>query len=80
MNGKINIALDAADVWQILDGLEVREAAWRKTQSYLEKGDTGDEFFLIEECSNSDEAGNIADTYQRIISELRNQLNAQRPP
>lgn len=61
------------DVGQIIDGLAVRRDNWRYTQRYLEEGHMEDGR-IIEECSSVEEASNIADCYDRIISEIQSQL------
>lgn len=56
--------LDALDIGQVLDGLESRAEAWEKTAAYLRTEDNADdEFFLIEECSDPEEAGQIAEQF-----------------
>jgi hypothetical protein len=52
-----------------------------QTAAYLENEEfPDDDFFLIEECSNPDEARNIADDYKTIIDKIRKQLTAQQAP
>jgi hypothetical protein len=80
MEKQIRLSLGANQVGQILDGLEIRAEAWRKTAAFLETDDPGDDFFLIEECSSSHEARAIANDYATIISKLRKQYDSQRPP
>jgi hypothetical protein len=52
----------------------------RKTAAYLRTSDSGDDAFLIEECSNSAEADAIANDYETIIAKIRTQLENQPPP
>lgn len=74
----IKLELEEADVGQILDGLEVRRDAWRRTADYLESGDeSGDDMFLIEECSDADEARWLAERYDAIIGKIHEQMKAQ---
>ena len=61
----------------MLDGLEIREEAWRKTAQFLESGTVDDELFIAEECNGPEEASNIADDYRAIIDKIRKQLAAQ---
>ena len=78
---KIHLVLGDSEISQLLDGLEIREESWRKTAAYLETEKfPDDDFFLIEECSNPDEARNIADDYKTIIEKIRKQLTAQQAP
>src|SRR3954468_13368179 len=81
MRKQIHLVLGDSEIFQLLDGLEIREESWRKTAAYLETEEfPGDEFFLIEECSNPDEARRIADDYKTIIDKIRKQLRAQEAP
>ena len=72
------LELDAQDFGQVLDGLEQRAVAWERTADYLrtETMPPG-EFFLIEECSDPEEAASIAAHYRRILQTLRTQMEAQ---
>ncbi|MEY4570654.1 MAG: hypothetical protein RLZZ398_2093 [Verrucomicrobiota bacterium] len=72
------IELDEHDLGQLLDGLEIRADSWRRTAEYLRAGDMPDgEFFIIEECSDEDEAEAIAADYGRIIGILMEQRDSQ---
>ncbi len=72
------IELDEHDLGQILDGLEIRADSWRRTAEYLRAGDMPDgELFMIEECSDEDEAEGMAATYGRIIGMLVAQRDSQ---
>ena len=72
------IELDEHDLGQLLDGLEIRADSWRRTAEYLRAGDMPDgEFFMIEECSDEDEAEAIAADYGRIIGMLMEQRDSQ---
>lgn len=74
----IKLELDEDDVGQVFDGLEVRRDAWRRTAESLESGDeSGDGMFLIEECSDADEARWLAERYDAIIRKIRGQMKAQ---
>lgn len=75
--GKIfHIELDALDLGQIIDGLEVRATAWEKTAAYHGSGvsPTG---FIVEECNDADEANRIAAHYRSIIAKIQTQREAQ---
>ena len=72
------IELDDIDLGQILDGLETRADSWEKTADYLRTEETpGGDFFLIEECSDPEEADGIAEHYRSIIAKIQEQMEAQ---
>ena len=78
MARKYRIELDEHDLGQLLDGLEIRADSWRRTAEYLRAGDMPDgEHFMIEECSDEDEAEAIAADYGRIIGILMEQRDSQ---
>ena len=62
---------------QLIDGLEARADAWRLTAVYLETGEAPDGF-VTEECSDAEEARQIAERYQRIIRTVVEQWEGQR--
>ena len=80
MQKQIHLVLGETEIGQLLDGLEIREQAWRNTAIYLETGESPEEFFLAEECSNEHEAQNIANIYKAIIAKIRKQLDFQKSP
>ncbi len=72
------IELDEHDLGQLLDGLEIRAESWRRTAEYLRAGELPDgEFFVIEECSDEEEAEELAARYTAIIKSIQNQMEAQ---
>ncbi len=72
------IKLGEHDWGQLLDGLEIRVESWRRTADYLRTGDMADgELFLIEDCSDEEEADGIAACYEAIIKNIRSQMEAQ---
>jgi hypothetical protein len=78
MEKHYKIDLSEHDLGQLLDGLEARKDSWMRTADYLRAGDQAEEeFFLIEECSDEDEAAEIAADYGRIIAKLVNQRDLQ---
>ena len=79
MDATFCLKLDAHDFGQVLDGLEQRAVAWERTADYLrtETIPPG-ELFLIEECSDPEEAAAISAHYRRILHTLRTQMEAQR--
>lgn len=78
MSKTYRIELGDLDLCQLLDGLEIRVEAWKKTAHYLRYERLPDnEFFLVEECSDPNEADAIANHYQSIIATIRKQMEAQ---
>ena len=78
MAKQYRIELEEQDLGQILDGLEVRAESWRRTAEYLRAGDMPDgELFLIEDCSDEEEAEEIATRYEAIIKTIRSQMEVQ---
>jgi hypothetical protein len=77
MGKEITLRLDSLDVGQILDGLRCRQESWTNTAIYLRDGYFGDDSFVCEECSDTEEAQKLADWYQRIIGGIERQVNAQ---
>ena len=72
-HGPLRAAQEANDLGQILEGLRIREESWRNTAIYLRDGYFPDDTFVCEECSDEQEAENIANFYQRIILNLEQQ-------
>lgn len=77
MGKTFQIHLEGNDLGQVLDGLRVRVDAWRKTAEYLEQGYVADDSFVCEECSDPEEAKSIALHYERIISQIEQQVQKQ---
>lgn len=71
------IRLSGLDLGQLIDGLEACADAWRLTAEYLETGEAP-EGFLIEECSDAEEARRIAEHYQQILANIIRQQAEQR--
>jgi hypothetical protein len=79
MAKRFQIELDEHDWGQLLDGLEIRAESWRRTAEYLRTGDMPEgELFLIEECSDEEEADGTAAHYEAIIKNIQSQMEAQR--
>jgi hypothetical protein len=79
MSKTYRIELSEAELFQALDGLELRAEAWEKTANYLRTGRMPKgEFFIIEECSDANEAEQIGKTYRSIIGKIREQIEKQR--
>lgn len=71
------IRLSGLDLGQLIDGLEARADAWRLTAVYLETGEAPDGF-VIEECSDEEEARRIAGHYQQLLANIIRQQAEQR--
>ena len=75
MAKKYRIELDEHDIGQLLDGLENRAESWRRTADYMRTGEMpGGDFFIIEECSDAEEADGLAGHYEAIIESIQNQM------
>ena len=74
----IKITISEQDLGQIIDGLEVRQKSWLDTAEFLRSGCSADDFFVCEECTDEEEAQHLADTYERILTSLIKQSDAQR--
>jgi hypothetical protein len=70
------IKLDGFDLGQLLDGLDVRAEAWEKTADYHRTGESPADF-IVEECTDADEADKIAAHYRSIVTKIREQREAQ---
>ena len=54
------IELDEHNLGQLLEGLEIRAESWRRTADCLRTGEMPDgELFLIEKCSDEEEADGL---------------------
>lgn len=72
---EFNIALSHNDVGQLLDGLDVLIEQWDATVEYLETGITREDV-CIRESHNSSEAKSIANIYQQLRDQIREQVPA----
>jgi hypothetical protein len=79
MGKTYTLQLATTDLDQLLESLRSRSEAWHGTAGYLATGVTPRDDFIIEECSDADEARAIAADYDRIIASIETQRNAQRP-
>ena len=70
------IRLSGFDLGQVIDGLEARATAWRRTAAYLATGEVPDGF-VIEECSDRLEAQRLAEHYERIVTSFIQQQTEQ---
>jgi len=72
------IELSGDDLGQLLDGLESRAEAWERTTNYLlNRKLPDDEFFVIEDCHQHEEAASIAAHYRSIIASITGQITEQ---
>jgi hypothetical protein len=69
----VTLKLPRLMVGQIIDGLRERQKIWLYTAEFMETGTT-EEPCIIEECSNADEAKNIAAYYEEIINSIEKQI------
>jgi len=72
MSEDIKLNLPELAVGQILDALYQRLEIWEYTEEYLNAGLVR-EPYLIEECSDADEAHQIAEYYKEIIESIEKQ-------
>lgn len=73
----LKISLDSTDISQLLDGLHARARTWRQTAEFLDTGYTADDSFVCEDCTASEEAVQIANHYEKIIDQIRDQIASQ---
>ncbi len=66
----VHLSLDERILGQIMDAIEVRQEAWSKTAAWY-RGELDDPFFVIEQCSDDEEAEDIAALYAEIERVLR---------
>lgn len=76
MSKQFQIKLNSIDLGQLLDGIEMRAESWERTADYLESGYVPDGF-IVEECSDADEAKNIAVHYRSMCQDIRKQIQEQ---
>lgn len=77
MGTTYTIRFEANDFGQLLDRLQNRAESWRNTAEYFESGQNPREDFVIEECTDAEEARAIANNYDRIIATIEIQMNSQ---
>ena len=73
----VTLKLPELFVGQMLDGLRIRAESWERTKDYLADGVIDPDDPYIEECSDENEAQQIANFYREIIKEIEIQLSAQ---
>lgn len=72
------IELSEDDLGQLLDGMEMLAESWRRTADYLRTGDVPDgEFFLIDDCSDKEEADWLDTRYHAVIKNIQSQMKEQ---
>jgi len=77
MGKTFHLKLESNYLGQLLDGLRCRAESWRNTATYLQKGESPEEFLIVEECRDAEEADGIADHYERIIATIYQQITEQ---
>ena len=77
MGKQIRISLDSLDVGQLLDGLRERAESWQKTAEFLESGYVADDSFICEECSDANEATQVAEHYHSLVVSIERQVDEQ---
>ena len=83
MSRSVNLQIDSLDYLQIIEAVEAKITAWRFTEQWLRASENGDSMLTdelvgsIEECSDPDEAANVAESYEVILSSLQAQYRAQ---
>ena len=78
MNDRLyHFSLRPIDFGQMFDGLCARRDSWLETAKWF-RGECKDPYFMIEECSDEDEAQEIAAHYSEIIETLQAQAERQR--
>ena len=78
MQSEFKLLLKSEDVFQILDALESRAESWNNTHQYLNSEEFSDEeFFIAEDCSDPEEARQIAGRFEEIINTIRKQIEPQ---
>ena len=70
------VKLSAADLGQLIDGLECRAEAWERTAVYHRTGVAPDGF-LVEECNDVAEAERIANHCRSILATIVQQTEHQ---
>lgn len=71
------IELSDIDTGQLLDGLSQRAEAWALTAEFHRSGECPSDF-VVEECTDAEEADAIEEHYRSIISRIESQREAQR--
>lgn len=74
----VSLKLPRLFVGQLLDCLNIAVEDWERTKIYHETGYVDPDEPHIRECSDEHEAGQIANYYRQIISEIEKQLGKQK--
>ncbi len=78
MGKDYTFTLNENEVGQLLDGLSIRAESWERTADFLRSGSMPEgKLFIIEDCSDPDEAEAIAEEYRGIIRKIRSQMGSQ---
>jgi len=70
------INLNSLDLGQMLDGIEQRALSYRNTEHYHAFGETLSDD-VVEEVTDADEARQIAEHFERIMSTVQAQMDEQ---
>ncbi len=70
------IKLNSNEAGQLIDALESRCEAYRKTAGYF-RGENDGSDFLIEDVTDEQEAENLYEIYRGLIEKIRGQLSQQ---
>ncbi len=70
---ELNIKLTRNEAGQLIDTLESRCEAYRKTAEYF-RGENDGGYFLIEDVTDEQEAESLYEMYRAIIEKIRGQL------
>jgi len=76
MSGKYRIELDELALRLVLDALENRAKSLDKTAAYLFTGESPPNF-ILEVCSDAEEAILVARYYRSIIAKIKKQRRTQ---
>jgi hypothetical protein len=74
MTMELNIKLTRNEAGQLIDALESRCEAYRKTAEYF-RGENDGCDFLIEDVTDEEEAENLYEMYRSLIEKIRGQLS-----
>jgi len=72
MGAEVVLKLPRADARQVLEALNIRREQWEYTAAFL-NGGVVREGCVVEECSDSEEARGIAESYANIIQSIEEQ-------
>lgn len=68
------ILLPMCDILQVLDSLESKVTTWENTVQYADGGLVADEFAVVEEHKDAEDARAVLQHYRDLISKIQSQL------